>query len=409
MPCLKLPLLPRWQHPRQERLSDTISEHSPLLPQHHHHHQHQQQPQPQQPQQPPQTLRTKYGTCTSILHYGTSSSIRLYTTSSSSPTRTLHVVKTLRPTTSTTNSSRRTTSSHTQRTLKNTLESLLSSTLTHPHLLHTLDILPNSQLETCLVSEYCPLGDLGMYISSTTPSSSCCCSSPEGPGRRGIKRGLDSTKANTIFSQLMSAIEYLHALGIGHGDICVENIFLTYDPPIYSESSAEMERNGRIYIYALCLGLSLGIEKFDDLSPPSIRLRRRKRGPYASPETLSPVEREHEDEPEDKEIDPRAADVWAAGIVYLVMRMGRILWRSAVEAEDGRYAEYLRGRRRCEGYGGIEGLGSTQCRNVIYAMLDPDPRRRIRAGEVTRSEWLFGSLDSESPYYYHYHHHHHTP
>lgn len=195
----------------------------------------------------------------------------------------------------------------------------------------------------------------------------------------------------------MSAIEYLHALGIGHGDICVENIFLTYDPPIYSESSAEMERNGRICvklgdlgsavvvaspsssssasasahsrfsggekwkdqdIYALCLGLSLGIEKFDDLSPPSIRLRRRKRGPYASPETLSPVEREHEDEPEDKEIDPRAADVWAAGIVYLVMRMGRILWRSAVEAEDGRYAEYLRGRRRCEGYGGIEGLGS---------------------------------------------------
>ncbi|PWY77237.1 kinase-like protein [Aspergillus sclerotioniger CBS 115572] len=166
----------------------------------------------------------------------------------------------------------------------------------------------------------------------------------------------------------MSAIEYLHALGIGHGDVCVENIFLTYDHHHHSTSD---EREGR----RICV-------KLGDLGRP-----------YASPEILSPVEHQHQHEDKEKELDPRAADIWAAGIVYLVMRMGRILWRNAVEDEDGRYAEYLRGRRSCEGYEGIEGLGSTQCHNVIYAMLDPGPRRRIRAGEVTRSEWLFGYLN----------------
>lgn len=30
-----------------------------------------------------------------------------------------------------------------------------------------------------------------------------------------------------------------------------------------------------------------------------------------------------------------------------------------------------------------------QCRNVVYAMLNPDAKRRIKASEVMRSEWMY--------------------
>ncbi|RAK99670.1 kinase-like protein [Aspergillus ibericus CBS 121593] len=408
MPCLKLPmLLPRWNH----HDADSVSEYSPLLQ---HQPRSQPQPQPQAQKQETQTLKSKYGTCTSILHYGTHSSVRLYsnTNNNTNPKnkdkQTLHVIKTLRP------SSSSNTITSTQQTLKNTLECLLSSTLSHPHLLRTIDILPNSQLETCLVSEYCPLGDLGAYISSIPSSSS---PSRGGKERRGRNQGLEIQEANIIFAQLLSAIAYLHSMGVAHGGggICIKLTDLGHatvldnhpvSPPSPGTYTSWMEKWAERDVYSLCLGVSVGVEGLERLSSastsspsslsssgPSSSLhiipKRGKMGPYASPETI-PCPTTNTQYPYYKGgYDPRASDVWAAGIIYLIMRMGRILWTCADE-EDTRYEEYLIGRRRCEGFQGVEGLGSMQCRNVIYAMLDPDPRRRIRASEVVRSEWLFG-------------------
>ncbi|RAK87831.1 kinase-like protein [Aspergillus costaricaensis CBS 115574] len=327
--------------------TSTISEESPLLP-------HQQQ------QNTPKSLKEKYGTCTTILHYGTSSSVRLYTNTTTNTTKKqkiIHVIKTLRPT-----------PSSTKQTLKSTLESLLSSTLYHPHLLHTIDIIPNSRGETCLVSEYCELGDLGTYISSSTSHGDSV---------------MPVREADKILYQIMSAVEFLHEMGVVHGCVCVENIFLSHSD--YSDG--------------VCVkGLSMGIGKFEELEG---RCERRKRiNPYAAPEVFHPSSpsppyssayrrRGYETSSGIVGDDPRAVDIWAVGIIYLVLRLGRILWRSASEEEDGRYAEYLAGRKRREGYGVIEGLGGAQCRNVVYAMLNPDANRRIKASEVMRSEWMY--------------------
>ncbi|OJJ66741.1 hypothetical protein ASPBRDRAFT_137337 [Aspergillus brasiliensis CBS 101740] len=344
-----------------------ISEESPLLPPHHHHH----RPSQQSQQEP--TLKDKYGTCTTILHYGTSSSVRLYTTTTTAPKkekrkREHHVVKTLRPTPS---------SSSTKTTLKSTLESLLSSTLSHPHLLRTIDILPNSRGETCLVSVYCELGDLGMYISSKSWGNDMI--------NGGEREKRDD--ADKIFYQIMSAVEFLHEMGIVHGGLCVENVFLSCYP------------NG-VCVYPLVRGLSMGIQKFEKLEEDTRRGRcASRRNPYLAPEVLSfsptfhssSIYRRHGYGKSSRGVGdgPRAVDIWAAGIIYLVLRLGRIIWRSASEDEDGRYAEYLMGRKRREGYGVIEGLGEAQCRNVVYAMLNPDANRRIKASEVMRSEWMY--------------------
>ncbi|OJI87565.1 hypothetical protein ASPTUDRAFT_62009 [Aspergillus tubingensis CBS 134.48] len=386
----------------------TISEESPLLPHHHH----------QQQQNNPQSLKEKYGTCTTILHYGTSSSVRLYTITSRDTTTTttnkkqkkIHVIKTLRPT-----------PSSTKQTLKSTLESLLSSTLYHPHLLHTIDIIPNSRGETCLVSEYCELGDLGTYISTSNGGSS-------GDSVMGVR------EADKILYQIMSAVEFLHEMGVVHGCVCVENIFLSHSyysdgvcvklgdlgdaRVLDSQLSHDHDHVGvkggdgggdgyyaawKEDVYPLVRGVSMGIGKFEELELEGRCDRRKRVNPYAAPEVLSPPSpsshssayssayrrRGYETSSGIVGDDPRAVDIWAVGIIYLVLRLGRILWRSASEEEDGRYAEYLAGRKRREGYGVIEGLGGAQCRNVVYAMLNPDANRRIKASEVMRSEWMY--------------------
>ncbi|PYH72015.1 kinase-like protein [Aspergillus vadensis CBS 113365] len=378
----------------------TISEESPLLP--HHHHQHH-----QQQQNTPPSLKEKYGTCTTILHYGTSSSVRLYTnTTTNKKRKILHVLKTLRPTPSTTS---------TKQTLKSTLESLLSSTLYHPHLLHTIDIIPNSRGETCLVSEYCELGDLGTYISSSYGGSSGDSVMPV-------------TEADKILYQIMSAVEFLHEMGVVHGCVCVENVLVSSssgdgggdgvcvklgdlgDARVldsgYSRDRVGVKDGGgcdgyyaawKEDVYPLVRGLSMGIGKFEELEG---RCDRRRVNPYAAPEVLHPCSTSRSSSAYRRRgygnpslgvagDDPRAVDIWAVGIIYLVLRLGRILWRSASEEEDGRYAEYLAGRKRREGYGVIEGLGGAQCRNVVYAMLNPDAARRIKASEVMRSEWMY--------------------
>ncbi|CAK41514.1 uncharacterized protein An13g01140 [Aspergillus niger] len=336
----------------------SISEESPLLPH---------RPQPQEPQNKPQSLKEKYGTCTTILHYGTSSSIRLYTTNTNTPKKEkrkkkeAYVLKTLRPT-----------PSSTKRTLQSTLESILSSTLHHPHLLQTIDILPNSRGETCLVSEYCELGDLGTYICSKAWEDMLIMR----------ERGKDAVMiADRIFYQIMSALEFLHEMGVVHGGVCVENVFLSWDCP--SEDGSGNHGNG------ICVkGLSMGIRKFEELE--GMQGRRMMRNPYLAPEILSPCSlRSSSIYCRQQRGDPGAVDIWAAGIIYLVLRLGRILWRSASEDEDGRYAEYLAGRKRREGYSAIEGLGEAQCKNVVYAMLNPDANRRIKASEVMRSEWMY--------------------
>ncbi|RDH24218.1 kinase-like protein [Aspergillus niger ATCC 13496] len=390
----------------------SISEESPLLPH---------RPQPQEPQNKPQSLKEKYGTCTTILHYGTSSSIRLYTTNTNTPKKEkrkkkeAYVLKTLRPT-----------PSSTKRTLQSTLESILSSTLHHPHLLQTIDILPNSRGETCLVSEYCELGDLGTYICSKAWEDMLIMR----------ERGKDAVMiADRIFYQIMSALEFLHEMGVVHGGVCVENVFLSWDCP--SEDGSGNHGNGicvklgdlgdaRVFdsrefhgllghvgedgggggyyaawkedVYPLVRGLSMGIRKFEELE--GMQGRRMMRNPYLAPEILSPCslrsssiycrqQRYTCSSGEKGRGDPGAVDIWAAGIIYLVLRLGRILWRSASEDEDGRYAEYLAGRKRREGYSAIEGLGEAQCKNVVYAMLNPDANRRIKASEVMRSEWMY--------------------
>lgn len=238
-------------------------------------------------------------------------------------------------------------------------EFCISSSLRHPNVIHTLDLLEDAKGDYCEVMEFCAGGDLYSLVLAA--------------GK------LEVAEADCYFAQLMRGVEYIHEMGVAHRDLKPENLLLTTHGALKITDFG----NGECFRMAweteahLTAGLCGS-------------------APYIAPEEYI-----------DKEFDPRAVDVWACGVIYMAMRTGRHLWRVAKRDEDEFYENYIRGRKSDEGYGPIETLhrvscssGSkksssdcthsscqARCRNVIYSILDPNANRRISAHQVLNSEW----------------------
>jgi protein-serine/threonine kinase len=189
-----------------------------------------------------------------------------------------------------------------------TSEFCISSTLHHPNVIHTLDLLKDAKGDYCQVMEYCAGGDLYTLILAA--------------GK------LEALEADCYFKQLMSGVDYMHEMGVAHRDLKPENLLLTQDGclKITDFGNGECFRMAWETEAHLTTGLCGS-------------------APYIAPEEYT-----------DKEFDPRAVDVWATGVIYMAMRTGRHLWRMAKRDEDEFYERYLEGRREEAGYEPIESL-----------------------------------------------------
>ena len=238
-----------------------------------------------------------------------------------------------------------------------TAEFCISSSLRHPNVIHTLDLLQDAKGDYCEVMEFCAGGDLYTLVLAA--------------GK------LEVNEADCFFKQMMRGVEYMHEMGVAHRDLKPENLLLTTHGALKITDFG----NGECFRMAwesethMVTGLCGS-------------------APYIAPEEYI-----------DKEFDARAVDVWATGVIYMAMRTGRHLWRVAKKEEDEFYERYLEGRRDEEGYAPIESLHrvsptvhfisksqtnwwpQARCRNVIYSILDPNPGRRITASQVLKSEW----------------------
>ncbi|KAK4227917.1 putative serine/threonine-protein kinase hal4 [Podospora fimiseda] len=220
-----------------------------------------------------------------------------------------------------------------------TAEFCISSSLRHPNVIHTLDLLKDSKGDYCEVMEFCAGGDLYTLVLAA--------------GK------LEVQEADCFFKQMMRGVEYMHEMGVAHRDLKPENLLLTC--------------NGALKITDFGNGECFRMAWENDAHMVSGLCGS---APYIAPEEYI-----------DREFDARAVDVWACGVIYMAMRTGRHLWRVARKEEDEFYARYLEGRRDEAGYGPIESLHRARCRNVIYSILDPNPARRITASQVLKSEW----------------------
>ena len=241
-----------------------------------------------------------------------------------------------------------------------TSEFCISSSLRHPNVIHTLDLLQDSKGDYCEVMEFCAGGDLYTLVLTA--------------GK------LEVAEADCFFKQLMRGVEYMHEMGVAHRDLKPENLLLTTHAVLKIADFGNGE----------CFRLAWEKE-------PHMTAGLCGSAPYIAPEEYT-----------DKEFDPRAVDVWATGVIYMAMRTGRHLWRVAKRGEDEFFEKYLEGRKDEEGYQPIESLHrvsipllvsgahrgrlanenmQARCRNVIYSILDPNPARRITASQVLKSEW----------------------
>ena len=239
-----------------------------------------------------------------------------------------------------------------------TSEFCISSSLRHPNVIHTLDLLQDAKGDYCEVMEFCAGGDLYTLILAA--------------GQLAV------LEADCYFKQLMRGVEYMHEMGVAHRDLKPENLLLTTRGALKITDFG----NGECFRMAW--------EKEAHMTAGLCGS-----APYIAPE-----------EYQGGEFDPRAVDVWATGVIYMAMRTGRHLWRVARKEDDEFYARYLEGRRDEDGYAPIETLhrvslppshsrspnadfrySQARCRNVIYSILDPNPGRRITASQILKSEW----------------------
>lgn len=240
-----------------------------------------------------------------------------------------------------------------------TSEFCISSSLRHPNIIHTLDLLQDAKGDYCEVMEFCAGGDLYTLVLAA--------------GK------LEVAEADCFFKQLMRGVEYMHEMGVAHRDLKPENLLLSTHGALKITDFGNGE----------CFRMAWEKE-------PHMTAGLCGSAPYIAPEEYT-----------DKEFDPRAVDVWATGVIYMAMRTGRHLWRLARKGEDEFYQRYLEGRKREDGYAPIETLHrvrtgceclnrslkltcscQARCRNVIYSILDPNPTRRINASQVLKSEWV---------------------
>ncbi|KAH8683288.1 putative Serine/threonine-protein kinase hal4 [Tricladium varicosporioides] len=277
------------------------------------------------------TLVEKYGKCQEIVGRGAFGIVRIsHKRAENGAAEQLYAVKEFR---------RRPEENEKKYSKRLTSEFCISSSLRHPNVIHTLDLLQDAKGDYCEVMEFCAGGDLYTLVLAA--------------GK------LEVTEADCYFKQLMRGVEYMHEMGVAHRDLKPENLLLTTHGSLKITDFG----NGECFRMAweadahMVTGLCGS-------------------APYIAPEEYV-----------DKEFDARAVDVWATGVIYMAMRTGRHLWRVAKREEDEFYERYLEGRRDEAGYGPIESLHRARCRNVIYSILDPNPGRRITASQVLKSEW----------------------
>lgn len=189
-----------------------------------------------------------------------------------------------------------------------TAEFCISSSLRHPNVIHTLDLLKDAKGDYCEVMEFCAGGDLYTLILSS--------------GK------LEVQEADCFFKQMMRGVEYLHEMGVAHRDLKPENLLLTTRGGLKITDFG----NGECFRMAW----ETDAHMVSGLCGSA---------PYIAPEEYT-----------DKEFDARAVDVWGCGVIYMAMRTGRHLWRVAKKDDDEFYARYLEGRRDEDGYGPIESL-----------------------------------------------------
>ncbi|KAI8097235.1 kinase-like domain-containing protein [Halteromyces radiatus] len=220
-------------------------------------------------------------------------------------------------------------------------EYCIASSMHHPNIITTLDLVTNASGQYCIVMEYCSGGDLYQAIK---------------------KDQLTESKMNSYFKQLLLGLDYLHSLGVAHRDIKPENLLLDDDG-----------RTLKITDFGVADVFCETWQKHSRLSDGFCGSLA-----FIAPEVFSILQRRNYSF-HNHGYQATKVDVWSAAIVYCCMWLKGTLFNSA-EKSDPHYRTFLKAYYS-RSFTPLAAL-SEHARSFIYLMLDPEPDQRISIPQV---------------------------
>lgn len=235
---------------------------------------------------------------------------------------------------------------------KITAEFCIGSTLHHPNIIETFDMIQEGR-HFFQIMEFAPY-DLFNCVMSGNMSrhETACC-----------------------WRQLLNGVEYMHReMGLAHRDLKLDNLVL--DP--------------RGIVKIIDFGCAV-VNKY-----PFEVSRRRSRGvsgsdPYIAPEQF--IQRDY---------DANASDLWSCAIIFVCMSIRRFPWHLAKLNHDPAYTEF---RASQENSNKLLRLLHRESRHIIKRMLDPNPNQRCTLEQILENDWV-KSIDMCSPIHQASHTHH---
>lgn len=190
---------------------------------------------------------------------------------------------------------------------------------------------------------------------------------PEAEGTLDSRIGNELTQSDIrlITWQILSALDYLHANHIIHRDLKPSNILLD-------------DMRVTIIDFGLARFLNQGI----DMTSTNVQTYT-----YRAPE----VYRSRHD-PSGQYHLGAPMDMWSLGMIMLEMFLGHRYFASSNRRfSEVEVAEYLLGRGMDIIYHDIRSLNiPPDAKNLLFALLHPDPQRRISARQAMANKWFSG-------------------
>lgn len=223
---------------------------------------------------------------------------------------------------------------------KVTAEFCIGSTLHHPNIIETLDMLQEGEA-FLVVMEYVPYDFFTLVMSDLMTKNEVAC----------------------YFKQICSGVHYLHSMGLAHRDLKLDNCVVTDQGilKLIDFGSAVVFQ----YPYEPEIVQARGIVGSD---------------PYLAPELLIQAT-----------YDPRPVDVWSIAITFYCMSLRRFPWK----APRKNYTSFKlfceepdNPRDTTKGPFKILKLLPRSSRKLVGQMLKIDPKKRILMNDVMKDEWL---------------------
>ncbi|KAI8874504.1 kinase-like protein, partial [Backusella circina FSU 941] len=205
------------------------------------------------------------------------------------------------------------------------LEMDIQSSLVHENILKLFRVIQEDDEHTFLIMELCDQGDLFDFSANEQ----------------------DEDLIQPLFMQILDAMEYMHAKGVYHRDIKLENILL---------ASASDEIDDVVTCKVADFGLATRDRYSFEYGCGSTN--------YLAPEhfILNP----------DSPYDTAASDIWSLGILLLGLLFGTVPWQEASDSDPG-FIEFKRNPRVLLSlYPDL----SLDCFQFISSLLELDPSMR---------------------------------